>query len=305
MKATDWMARWNAPDAPSAVWQVRRWLLEGAPRPEGLAQVDGRWDLRGLPLSTVPVSAGFDEALDSIRWESLDLRYATMDAMRLYGVRLSDCLFDHASAQDSRIWGGVVEDCSLRGADLRGSSLTPGEHQGRRTRWENVDFGRAKMRASRMKEADLVRCTFLNASDIRFQNCTFQECSFVGPLRGVNIAFLPDLACGPQSPRRLGVDFREAVFHDSVIRNYDLRDTIFPSQEDFFICQDYVSVLRRGIELVEEVDGERGVQLRGIFEDELKISLKGAGSCFDLRGVDQQMRVIWQDLLARAVRDVS
>lgn len=71
----------------------RRRQSEGR-RPDGLSEVGGRVDLRGIGLTATPASVGDkDDPSAGVSWEALDLTEAQLDELRVFGGRITDCVF--------------------------------------------------------------------------------------------------------------------------------------------------------------------------------------------------------------------
>ena len=100
--AAELKRRWSEPDRLRQVRDVRSWLTGQRARPDGLDAVDGRADLRGIPLTATPATIGDkDDPSGGVAWDSLDLSGAQLDQLRVFGGRITDCVFD--SAQHDRL----------------------------------------------------------------------------------------------------------------------------------------------------------------------------------------------------------
>jgi len=243
--ASELRDRWYQPDGLKAVLAVRSWLAGRGPRPDGLGEVKGRVDLRSFPLTGSTIAFGDPDDPDAgVVWHSLDLSNARGDALRLFGARIDNCVFDGASLVDLRLWGGEVTDCSFRRADLQTSILGAGDWHGSRTTWRRVTFDRAKLRRSVFKGCVLDGCTFerpgklLQIIDCEVNGCTFRGDLDSAIISGRGYAY-------PVTPSAFSADFSQAVFHDSHIDGYLLDNVTFPDQANLVLVRRYPSVFRK------------------------------------------------------------
>lgn len=298
--AAELKRRWNELDGMRLVRAVRSWLMGQGPRPDGLGEVAGRADLRGIPLTASPVSLGDkDDPTAGVVWESLDLSGAQIDALRFFGSRVQDCVFDGASLLNLRLWGTGVTDCSFRRADLRSSALGTGEWLGRRNTWRRVAFDRANLKEAQFTGCVLEACTFEKTTKLlRIVDCEVTECTFRGTLDSLILN-----GCGhqyPVSPSALSADFRESVFCDTSITGYRLDQVQLPNQADLVVVHRYPQALRDaaawlGQQAATEAERRSVLLLQGW--------VKAAGSedsdlCFDLVSLGDQAIV---DAVGRAL----
>lgn len=131
-------------------------LVRGVPLDGlGLGRVNGRWDLRGMRFSAVKRSPGPSagdysttrmegvDTLRGVRLEGLDLSGSAWEHLRMFSVTVRDCVLEGAQVPDLRMWDSYWLDCSLRGTDLRSSSMggsTPLWRRSGTMSWTGVDF---------------------------------------------------------------------------------------------------------------------------------------------------------------------
>lgn len=265
MAVRDLTLRWHEPGATQLRLDARRWLLGQGPRPDGLESINGRVDLRGLPLSWTATVVGSPEPGHSaISWDSLDLRNAQLDHLRFFGVRMQNCLFDGASCLNWALWGVHGTDNSFVRASLKQSGLGTGDWSGPRTHWLRTDFSRARLNGSFFAAASLRSCRFRDATSVQFLDCEVVECEFAGKLRhliinGRGLAW-------SAVPRAISVDFSGASWDDCIVEAYDLSSMVPPAQGDVLVVHDYASVLRRAVTLVGDELSETSRRARKILE---------------------------------------
>lgn len=285
--AAELKQRWYESDGLRLTRAVRDWLLGHGSRPDGLADVDDRVDLRGVPLAASPFTLGDnDNPSAGVEWQSLDLRRAQIDGARFFGSRLENCLFDSASLLDWRLWGTEVADCSFRRADLRShGGLGTGEWQGRRNVWRRVAFDGANLTESSFTGCVLIDCTFDKPSRrMAITDSEVIDCVF----RGETDTLLVDGRGHryPVSPRAFSADFSQAIFTDSSITGYALDRTRLPDQKDLFVVRHYPAVYRRAYTWLREQTDEAAQLALELIEQDLKApGADDSDACFDLRGI--------------------
>ncbi|WP_375504176.1 pentapeptide repeat-containing protein [uncultured Jatrophihabitans sp.] len=303
MTAAELKRRWNDPEAMRLVRAVRSWLTGQAARPAGLGEVEGRVDLRGIPLTASPVMLGDkDDPSAGVVWESLDLSGAQVESLRFFGSRISDCRFDGASVLGLRLWGTEVSDCSFRRADLRSRALGTPEWRGLPTVWRRVAFDRAQLRESEFTGSVLEACTFEKTSKLlQLQDCEVIDCTFRGKLdtllidgRGLS---------QPVSPSAFSADFREAVFSDSSITGYVLDRVLLPEQADLVVVRRYPEAFRVAAARLSERAGTE-VERRVVAFLEGWAQPPGAEEsdcCFDLGPLEGAENAGFNEALERAL----
>lgn len=174
-------ARWESD--PELSRDVAGWLA-GGPRPDRVADVEGRADLRGYRLgeSGPPVA-------DGAVWNRLDLRRADLRELAASSLRITDCLLDQVDARGSTLWGAHVSDSSLAGAKLAGITLAAEGDAG--CRWQRVDFAKASIGGG-ISGAEFTECSFAGArlrrteflhtvlSGCGFEGARLDDCRFLG-----------------------------------------------------------------------------------------------------------------------------
>jgi uncharacterized protein YjbI with pentapeptide repeats len=287
--AAELRQRWYESDGLRLTRAVRDWLLGQGPRPQGLSQVDGRADLRGIPLAASPFTLGDkDNPEAGVHWQSLDLRRAQIDAARFFGSGIENCLFDSASLLDWRLWGTEVTDCSFRRADLRSrGGLGTGDWLGRRNVWRRVAFDRANLADSSFTGCVLVDCSFDTPSkSLTIQDSEVVDCTFRGPANGLIVDGRGHRY--PVSPGALAADFSQAEFTDVSITGYVLDRVKLPDQDGLFIARHYPAVYRNAIGwLAAQVDDDAAQGALAYLEYALNApGAEDSDACFDLRGVN-------------------
>lgn len=236
--------RWDGPAAAGLVRAVRTWLTGQGPRPAGLGTVEGRTDLRGIPLTTTPTTVGDpDDPARGVTWEGLDLSSARLEELRFFAGTVRDCRFDGASLVGLKLWGSEVVDCSFQRADLRSRGLGTGEWHGRRDVWRRVAFDRADLRESVFVGCVLDACTFERTSSLlQVVDAEVSGCTFVGELTSLLVSGQGHRF--PVSPTAFSADLGRAVLRGSKIEGYALDRVRLPEQEDLLVVRRYPTVVR-------------------------------------------------------------
>lgn len=285
--AAELKRRWYEPENAGLRMAVLEWLRGHGRKPGGLAEVDGRVDLRGIPLTASPVTfGGKDDPAAGVRWSSLDLRRAQLDGLRFFAARVENCLFDSANLMDLRLWGTEVVDCSFRHAEMSGG-LGSGEWSGRRNIWRRVVFEGTKLGGSGFTGCVLEECRFekndrrLLIEDSEVIACTFRGHfdSLLVDRRGYRWAV---------DPRAFSADFSAATFTDSHIVGYSLDQVQLPKQPELIVIPRYQPVLQKAVLWLSE---HATNEAEGTARDILEMWIEPPGSdladlCFDLRGID-------------------
>lgn len=285
--AADLKRRWYEPENAGLRMAVLGWLREGGRRPAGLREIDGRVDLRGIPLTASPVTFGDkDDPGSGVRWEGLDLRLAQVDGLRFFAARIENCLFESASVMDLRPWGSEVVECSFRRAKVYGA-LGTGEWLGLRNVWRRVAFEGAKLSECAFTGCALHECSFeKNGRRLVLEDCEVVDCAFRGDFESLIIT-----GRGHRSPVDDGAfsaDFSQATFTDSHIVGYSLDRTRLPDQHDLIVIRGSQPVLVGAVQwLAEHATSEAEDTARSILERWTNPSGSDQTDlCFDLRGVD-------------------
>lgn len=278
--------RWDDAGVARLVTATRTWLLGQGPRPEGLGTVDGRVDLRGIPLTASPATLG-DPADPGagVRWEGLNLSGAQLQKLRFFGGHVSACVFDGASLTGLKLWGTTVEDSSFGRADLRSRALGTGDWKGLRNVWRRVAFDRANLRGSVFLGCVLEACTFEQTSKLlQITDAEVRDCTFVGPLTSLLISGQGHRL--PVSPRAFSADFSRAVLRDSKIEGYSLDQVRLPEQDDLLVVRHYPTVMKVAASYLEVADDSpAGRSAAGILTSWFTApGREDSDLCFDLGG---------------------
>ena len=179
-------------------------------------------------------------------WTQLDLSDSRLLSFRFHDATLKDCRLDGADCRDWRLWGTNVLRTSFKGTDLRNAVLG-GVEDGRRNRFEHVDFTNADLRGTNYLSADFDHCVFANArlDGVDFQGAVFSDCRFEGDLEEVvfNRHAFRGESYPPNEMRR--VDFTKARFHYVEFRGLDMTDTRWPEGSGHILVPDYPRALDR------------------------------------------------------------
>jgi uncharacterized protein YjbI with pentapeptide repeats len=247
----------------------------------GLAVHDGRTDLRGLPLPD-PVASketkvgrlvasqvdGLVELRDR-RLAGLDLSGARLRSLRLFGCQIDNCRFDGADLEDWRLWDSEIRDSTFCGADLRGSALGSW-HDGKRNRWQHVDFSRATLLSTALLTADFTDCNFAHAElkGVQFSQCNLSGCRFEGALVGVLFdgRGLP----GRPAPRELNCDFSRTTFSDVEFLGFRLTRVLLPDDPDLVLVPNFERIGHRIAAALADDQSLPARQLRGVITNWLK-----------------------------------
>jgi len=254
--------RWRAPGLQAAVARAQQALLRGGRVVSPFADVAGRVDVRGLPVSGAVadwreraprLSAGSDpsrgpSAARRAVWEGLDLTGAELWEMNWAELAVRDCALDDADLTGLRCWGVEVAGCSMRRARLfHGQLGAPAQYWPRRSQWRDVDLRQADLRGATasvlFQDAD-----FRNA---KFQRTDFGwsdlvNCRLAGVVLGLKIGHRP---IPEQPPRWLlsGVDFTAATPRRLKLIgvNLDVAGIQLPSDADHWLVPDWPDYLQR------------------------------------------------------------
>ena len=295
--AAELKRRWDGLDAARLVREVRTWLLGQGPRPGGLAEVDGRVDLRGIALSATPATVGDpQDPRAGVTWEGLDLSGAQVEELRFFGGRIRGCRFDGASLTGLRMFGSTVEDSSFVRADLRSRALGGGDWNGLRTAWRRVAFDRANLRESVFLGCLLEDCTFEKTTKLlQITDAEVRGCTFTGLLTSLLVSGQGHQL--PVDPRSFSADLSGAVLKDSKIEGYSLDATRLPDQDDLLVVRRYPPVMKVAASYLQLSDDSPAGRAAGAV---LGQWFKAPGRddsdvCFDLGGFGD-------DAVAAAVR---
>jgi uncharacterized protein YjbI with pentapeptide repeats len=258
----------------------------------GVGWVDGRIDLRGLPvpiarrLRRFEAAGWFAEELGDLvvlrgaRLEGVDLSGAQLQSLRFFGCRLADCRLDEAACQDWRLWDTDVADCSFVGANLREAAVGTW-HDGRRNSWRRVDFRRADFRVVAPVGAVFEDCDFSGSrlAKTRFEQCVITRCRFASAL--TEVVFDGRQLEGRPAPAKLDADFTGALFDQVEFMGSDLSNVTLPQDPDLRLIRRYRCVIERAL---ASLDGDGSLSAR-MLRDEFTYRLK------TMRGTEAESNV--------------
>jgi len=239
-------------------------LLAGRkPVEVGFPEFEGRVDLRGLVVS---------EPAELRRWSTMGMGLLALERvsdtinlsltglarvdfgegflphLRFPGAGLADCRFDAAHLPDLRTRDATFTRCSFRGTDLAGAVLGPD------TRFEQCDFGGARMRGVQADSAAFIGCEFAEAELLEndFNRCQFQSCHFAGLIR--EVSFRAESRHIDEVTRRVrppdpdcvrNCDFSQARLRSVSFEQLNLKDVRFPDDDEHLALADLRCVLLR------------------------------------------------------------
>jgi uncharacterized protein YjbI with pentapeptide repeats len=233
----------------------------------------GVFDLSGLTLNEAKVLDQRDTpfgkiekyepnaSLSKATWRNIDFSSSKLPSLCFEESEISNCCFDGCELRNLRLWATTIQDCTFRGAGLRGSGLGLATVEGplsrRRNRFLNVDFGKADLRNTVYVAAAFERCSFRLAklTNILFGTSTFSDCIFEGQLREVrfwrsdmSIRGFPTDAF--PANEMINVDFSRATLRDVEFRGLTLDRVRLPNDPDHIILEDFPGVLERLISVL-------------------------------------------------------
>lgn len=277
--------RWTTVAGRELQTAVAGWLLGGR-RPSGVAEHEGRADLRGLPtptpsilkdLTTGGVSLQVVEGLleaRNLRWSALDLSHARLSSMRFFDCAIENCLFEGAACRDWRLWNSEVINCKFDGSDLRDAAIGTW-HDGHSNVWRRVSFDGADLRGALLSGCLLSECTFRETrlSGAQFLQATIQDSLFAGPLSDV-LFDGRDLPRKPVAGPMRNVDFSGTSFADVEFRGYRFDGVRLPDLPGLRMIPRYPETARRALALVADMATVEG----RMFAAELRNYLKMPGA---------------------------
>ena len=284
-------------------------LLAGRPLDGlGLSMKNGRFDLSGWTTRTF----GGDERpgtsrangdvlrpivdIKGVTWRCIDFSASDLPHLRFMDCRLEDCIFDRSVCHDWRIWTSTFERCSLRGTDLRGSSLGAVEGSARNL-YSNTDFRDADVRSTSFIAAAFTSCRFDNAKlkRVDFESSTFADCSFAGGLD--EVVFNRHGFEGEHFPpnEMLRIDMRLAKLRHVEFRNLDLDHVLLPDDDEHLVINRFPEVLE---EIISRLRSGRDLESQGL-ADYFSVFRRWAGR----RGVINK-RAVLQISSPQALADV-
>jgi uncharacterized protein YjbI with pentapeptide repeats len=243
-----------------------------------LGQVDGRIDLRGLPLSDKVTS------IESANIRAVDFSAAELAGLRMKGCVLEDCRFQASTCVDWRLWETSISNGNFEKADLRQSSLGAWSN-GKGNEYSNVSFARANLAGVGTSAGIYIDCDFseANLERINFWQSSLIRCKFAGKL--VDVVFdgrhlgEGKSDCNPM----LDVDFSRAEFDGCEFRGISFGRVILPPDPDLLIIDD-LGIIDRAAASLPESDDDLSVRMaRLIFGHARKLLQFGPVALLNLR----------------------
>lgn len=224
-----------------------------------LERKDGRLDLTGWVVAEpVPVkTTRYDTAdvtqlagltkLAGARWTRIDFSRASLNEVRFWDSEISECIFDECSLRECGFWRSTILRSGFRNANLRGAVLGPVSTDGKRNKFEHVDFSQADLRQSVFTSADFRSCLFKDTklTKVDFQGSTFSDCVFEGELEEVQFSRHAFLAPNAPPNEMANVDFRRAKLRWVEFQGLDLDRVLFPQDDGHIVIDDYPKKLDR------------------------------------------------------------
>lgn len=259
--------RWA--DVPDDVERLTAGLTAGTVGDGPFGLVDGRTDLRGLPVTPtvrggaprgrgahVQPVAGVDPV-----WSGLDLTGADLAETSWTRLTVRDCVLDDADLGALRCWGVTVQDASLRRADLRHGQLGAGPASvPDASAWRGVDLRGADLRGAhayvRFEDVDFRQARF-GGTDWGWSDLV--RCTFAGVVHALTIGGT-DPAARPASWTLTGVDLTAARPRDVRLVGVDLGadgvDVRLPEDDDHWHVPDLAAFHARLAAAVEDLTGD-------------------------------------------------
>jgi len=236
--------RWRSVDGIDLAREVWRRLCDAEDLSDlGLGEVDGRVDLRAIPLSSA------SREMERVRLERLDFTKASLESLRLFHSQLVDCRFDRALCIDWRLWAVDVLRCSFVGANLEMAALGAW-HDGRCNTFRMVDFSKARMKRVASSSADYEDCDFSHAAlyRVNFWQSGLVRCTFAGKL--VQVIFDGRDHGEPKPPNPMeDVDLSSAVLDGCDFRGVNFDRVRLPDDPDIAVFRDHAD-LRAALNLL-------------------------------------------------------
>jgi uncharacterized protein YjbI with pentapeptide repeats len=255
-RKTTWDDRWDQPRVEAVVRALNGLIpVERAAFPP----VDGRFDLRGLPLDqewlrgsfqlqppgTLMQSGWAPLAFERPAWHSLDLSHARISQAEWSNGTLANCRFGAAQMPMGFFRGVDATGCSFRGANMYNSSIH-GYYKARfrasrHNTFTDCDFSSADLRWS-YAGGQFMRCDFSRA---KFNGdwwhsanfASFRQCIFAGRLSSPMFS-AHSRGTNDNDPARLdGTDFSNAELVWPSFRGLNLRGVKWPDDDKHVIVR--------------------------------------------------------------------
>ncbi|MFN8074526.1 MAG: pentapeptide repeat-containing protein [Kineosporiaceae bacterium] len=244
------VSRWDDTGVGATRQRLVAELLAGStPTSSPFGRVEGRLDLRGLPVTAAlsPQTSRADVGTaDGQGWRSIDLSGAELSGMNWRGHRVEDCVFDHARLEGLRCWAVTVTGSSFVGADLRAGQLGPlPTGQVGPSRWSEVDLRRSDLRGAHagaeFTSVDLGNAK-LTGADLGWSTLT--DVRFAGVVHGLTIGARP-VSDRPAGWTLTAVDLTAARPRGLRLIGVDLgtRDVRLPEDDEHWRVPEWPAVL--------------------------------------------------------------
>lgn len=236
---------------------------DGAPE-SPFGEVDGRVDLRGLPLTPKPskdrVTVG---SAQGSRWVGLDLSGADLREMNWIRHTVTDCVLDDADLTNLRCWGVAVTQVSLRRAGLHHAQLGARMEDAPKSHWFQVDLTSADLRASTASHATLESVDVGGAKLAGAHWNDLVDVTFRGVVQGLTLGRGPT-GSDWDDTRLRGIDLSAARLRDVRFLGVDLGqpevDIRFPDGDEHWWIDGWPGFL-----------GQVRSRLDGVTDDELRL----------------------------------
>mgnify|MGYP001560830211 CR=1 FL=1 len=235
---------------------------------EGLGEIDGRCDIRGLSLPG-------PRKLRGVSFESVDMSFANLSNWWIEGCYLDNVYFGSVKADNWADHGNHFKNVKWVGSDL-----TCGGFGYKGSKYQNCVFERCSFGKSVFIRPEYDDCLFLNCMlrDIDFNGASFVRCKFVGMLKDVwfrgSFAYDSDFETFgmPRKNKMIQVDFSDAQFDGVTFSNGCDLSTVTPPNDPWIYKFDKWPVFLRAIDkhLSLHFSGEALEEAR-IFVDSLKV----------------------------------
>jgi uncharacterized protein YjbI with pentapeptide repeats len=278
--------RWRTAEGQALAEEVLARLVAGRPLDElGLAKVDGRIDLRGLPAPVPRRLARYEQAgwfieklgnlfiLREVALRGLDLSGAFLDSFRFHKCIIENCLLDGARCHDWRMWECGIRETSFRSANLRRATLGPWS-AGKGNTFAKVDFAEADFRDCTSITAVFEDCDFSHArlEKVEFLRCAIVRCTFAGLLDEVVFdgrVFEPDL----REPNRYeDIDMSHALLKLAQFWGFDLPAVRLPGDPGLRVIRNYPCVVAAAVRALDGCDDKPARLLRAVLGGERAVA---------------------------------
>jgi uncharacterized protein YjbI with pentapeptide repeats len=267
------------------------------PKPEVLE----RWQTPVADFSRIELNARFY----SVKLQNLDMTGSKLPSILFSNCEINNCLFDNCDLHDLRVVATSICNCSLRGANLRGTALgavpRDGPFMDRRNYLMGVDFSESDLRETVYNAAAFQDCIFRNAklSKVDFQSSTFVSCSFEGELREARFwSSAPLLSARLPRNQMVHVDFSRAKLRDVEFRGLTLEQVRLPDDADHIVINDFAGVLDKLVSAFAQQSDETARILAVYLSAYRKGTIPGARGVLNKLDIEE----IGADAVERVVR---